>query len=197
MGFDGDYVWEVVRLAWMLIENIDRVPGLSDQQKASMVAQAKCLIAERYFDLFPHYGGLPIIKTTYTGNEGSYEMKRGTVEETVNFMVGLLEDAITSDALVWAWNGNTPETNSTNVGRWTKAGAMALKAKILAFAASPLFNNDKPYYDGSTEAEQQHLVWYGDYQQSRWNAALKACEDFCGIEKKRLLWPPSGNKQDS
>lgn len=184
MGFNGDYVWEVVRLAWMLIENINRVPGLSDQQKASMVAQAKCLIAERYFDLFPHYGGLPIIRQTYTGNEGSYEVKRGTVAETVDFMVGLLNEAIEGDNLVWAWNGNTPETNSTNVGRWTKAGAMALKAKILTFAASPLFNNDKPYYDGSTEAEQQHLVWYGDYQQSRWEDALQACEDFFKELKK-------------
>lgn len=61
---------------------------------------------------------------------------------------------------------------------------MALKAKILTFAASPLFNNDKPYYDGSTEAEQQHLVWYGDYQQSRWEDALQACEDFFKELKK-------------
>lgn len=176
MGYDGDYVWEVVRLAWMLIEKVDDVPGLSDAQKKSMKAQAKCLLAERYFDLFPHYGGLPIITGTYTGNEGSYEVKRGTVDETVKFMVGLLDEA--KDDLVWAWNGDTPETNSTNVGRWTKAGAMALKAKILAFAASPLFNNAQPYYDGSTEAEQQHLVWYGDFQQSRWEDARKACEEF-------------------
>ena len=34
-------VWEAVRGVWMLIENIDNVPGLGEDEKASMVAQAK------------------------------------------------------------------------------------------------------------------------------------------------------------
>lgn len=45
-------VWEAVRGVWMLIENIDNVPGLGEDEKASMVAQAKCILASRYFDVF-------------------------------------------------------------------------------------------------------------------------------------------------
>jgi len=176
MSYSNDNVWEVVRQGWLLIANIDRVPELTDTQKANMVAQTKCIIASRYFDLFMHYGGLPLVDHAYTGTEGNYELPRASLDSTVVFITTLLDEAIPD--LVWAYNGNTTETNATQTGRWTRAGAMALKAKILLFAASPLFNADAPYYDGTTEAEQQHLVWYGNYDASRWNKALTACEDF-------------------
>lgn len=179
ISFTGDNVWQAVRAAWILIENIDKVPDLSEEKKASYVAQAKCLIAARYFDLFSVYGGLPIVDHSYTGNETSYELPRATVEKTVDFMVKMLDEAINSGKLPWMYNGNTTETDAVNnTGRWTEAGAMALKAKILTFAASPLFNADQGYYGGQSEAEQQHLVWYGNYDQARWQTALAACKAF-------------------
>lgn len=51
----------------MLIENIDNVPGLGEDEKVSMVAQAKCILASRYFDVFRHYGGIPLIKVHSVG----------------------------------------------------------------------------------------------------------------------------------
>ena len=177
ISYTNDYVWEAVRQAWLLIENIDKVTGLSESEKANMTAQAKCLIAARYFDLFSVYGGLPLVDHPFTGAEGTYEMPRATVEETVDFMVKLLDEAIPN--LRWAYNGTTTDTDATNnTGRWTAAGAMALKAKILLFSASPLYNSDQGYYGGSTEAEQQHLVWHGNYDAARWQKALQACQDF-------------------
>lgn len=178
ISYTNDNVWPAVRACYLLLENVDNVPDLSEEKKASFKAQAKCLIAARYFDLFSVYGGLPLIKHSYTGTEGTYEIPRASVDSTVIFMTGLLDDAINSKALRWAYDGNTTETDSTNnIGRWTEAGAMALKAKILTYAASPLFNDTKPYYDGMSE-EQKPLVWYGDYSDERWQKALKACQDF-------------------
>jgi len=177
ISYTNDFVWENVRRCWLLIENIENVPGLSEDEKKSMVAQAKCLIATRYFDLYSIYGGLPIITGTYTGTEGSYELKRASAENTANFMVNLLDEAIPN--LRWAYDGNTTETDAdNNTARWTAAGAKALKAKILLFNASPLYNSDQPYYDGTTEAEQDSIVWHGDFKQARWERALAACKDF-------------------
>lgn len=179
LSYKNDNVWKAVRAAWLLIENINNVPGLSEEKKQSFTAQARCLIAARYFDLFAVYGGLPIIDHSYSGTEGSYDMPRATLDSTVTFMVDQLDQAINSGALPWAYNGNTTETDATNnTGRWTKAGAMALKAKILTFAASPIYNAAQGYYGGSSEAEQKHMVWYGDFKQERWEKALKACQDF-------------------
>ena len=33
-----------------MTENIDRVPGMDNAEKTQLVAEAKCLIAARYFD---------------------------------------------------------------------------------------------------------------------------------------------------
>ena len=161
-------VWEAVRGVWMLIENIDNVPGLGEDEKASMVAQAKCILASRYFDVFRHYGGIPLIKGTFSGTDTSYEMPRNSVEETVNYMVQLLDEA----AAVLPWTVETPASES---GRWTRAAALAYKCRILQFAASPLFNSDQPYYPGATG---NPAIWYGGYKPELWDRCLEACEQF-------------------
>ncbi len=187
ISYTHDYVWETVRRCYLLMDNLDKVPGLTDDEKNNMIAQAKCLIASRYFDLYSIYGGLPIIDKTYTGLEGTYEIPRATAEATANFMVKLLDEAI--PYLRWAYNGNTIETDAANnTGRWTAAGAMALKAKILLFNASPLYNNDQPYYDGTTQAEKDSLVWHGGFKQERWERALAACQDFMNANASNGNW---------
>ena len=187
ISYTHDSVWETVRRCYLLMDNIDNVPGLTEDEKNSMVAQAKCLIAARYFDLYSLYGGLPIIDKTFTGLEGTYEIPRATAEATANFMVGLLDEAI--PYLRWAYNGNTIDTDAeNNTGRWTAAGAKALKAKILLFNASPLYNADQGYYGGTTEAEKDSLVWHGGFQQARWERALAACEDFFNSNAANGNW---------
>jgi len=161
-------IWEAVRGVWMLIENIDAVPGLSEEEKQSMVAQAKCILASRYFDVFRHYGGVPLIKATFTGTDATYSMPRNSVEENVDFMVQLLDEA----AAVLPW---TVETPAADAGRWNRAAALAYKCRILQFAASPLFNDVEPYYPGATD---NPAIWYGGYKAELWDRCLKACEEF-------------------
>lgn len=166
-------VWEAVRAGWQLIEHIDNVPGIDDTEKARMKAEAKCLIAARYFDTFRFYGGLPIVKSSFEFDGSNYTIPRGTVEETVDFMVQLLDEAIPS--LEWNYNA---DGKLNDLGRWTQAGAMALKCKVLQFAASPIFNADEPYDGGTHEAEQQKMVWYGNYDKTRWDRFYNACKEF-------------------
>lgn len=160
-------IWEAIHNAYLLMENIGGVPGLSEEEKSSMVAQAKCIVASRYFDVFRHYGGVPIIENTFTGTDASYDIPRSTVEETVNHIVKLLDEA--APVLPWAVNDADTET-----GRWTRAGAMALKCKVLQFAASPLFNDAEAYYPGATDP----TIWYGGYRPELWDQCLKACREF-------------------
>ena len=92
--YNDEKVWEVVRECWILMENIDRVPDLSESEKARMIAEAKCLIAVRYFDMFRHYGGLPLVYASFSGTDASYDYPRATVEKTVEYMIDLLDQAI-------------------------------------------------------------------------------------------------------
>ena len=93
-----------------------------------MIAEAKCLMAVRYFDMFRHYGGLPLLTASFEGNESSYECPRATVEETVNFMIKLLDEAINSGALPWAYgvgddaDGSAPELIASYSKLWSSSG---------------------------------------------------------------------------
>lgn len=171
--FTGEKVWEAVRAGWLLLENIENVPGLDDNEKKRMVAETKCIMAARYFDLFRFFGGLPLVTSSFTGTDSSYELPRATVEETVNFIIKFLDEAAPN--LPWSYEGADAVTNT---GRWTQAGAMGLKCQVLQFAASPLFNDAQGYAGGSSEAETKHLVWYGGYKPELWQQCKKACEEF-------------------
>lgn len=176
--FFGYDVWECVRACYIFLNNVDKSP-LEEAEKTRLKAEAKCLIAERYFDMFRNYGGLPLVKQDYQGTEASYELPRATVEETVKFMTDLLDEAIPD----LPWSLGDDESNWE--GRFTQAGAMGLKAKILCFAASPLFNNSEPYCtEGDQTANTNHQAWYGDYQENRWQAVVDACKAFFDTNAK-------------
>lgn len=164
--------WSGIRHAWLFYENVDRVPDMSAEEKSRMKAEAKILVAIFYANMFRHYGGLPLIDHSLRADELKFPA-RATVQETVDFIIRLLDDAAACPDLPWV----LPEGEQDNwYGRVTKASAMGLKVRVLLFAASPLFNDTKPYYPG--EASDKHLTWYGDRQDSRWQAVADAALAF-------------------
>ena len=181
VSFTNDNVWQIVHQVSLIKENIDRVPNMDPKRKNYIIAQAKALQAFAYSWLLPHYGGLPIIEQTIE-DAGNGVGERATFAETVDAIVRWCDEA--KDDLYWAYNGNDAESSSLQTGRWTKAGVMALKAQVLWLAASPLYNANQSYLGGTSEAETKNLVWYGDFQQSRWERALQAFEDFWEENRK-------------
>ena len=168
-------IWGPVRNCWTFIENINRVPDMEDAEKARLTAEAKILISTYYFSLFRHVGGLPLVNHAYNSTE-KFTAPRATVDSTVIFMTKLLDEAVATPSLPF----NISESEKGQwAGRLTKGAALAFKAKILLFAASPLFNSDAPY---STEEPQdavtKHQVWYGKYKPELWAQCLQACKDF-------------------
>lgn len=189
-------IWTPVRAAWKFIENVDRVPDMGEQEKSRLKAEARLLIATRYFDAFCHFGGLPLIDHAYqTGEyfeggyvsgitgEGDYASGRATVEQTVTFIDNIIQQVIDEPEIPFAISDYLNEG-----GRLTKGGAYALRAKLWLYAASPLFNSDQPYrqYDEvpiipeglGNDVDPLLRVWLGRYDASIWNKCVKACEDF-------------------
>lgn len=151
-----------IRKAYIFLENVDRVPDMTDREKSIRKAEAKMIIAYHYSQMLRYYGGMPWIDHSYLP-EDDMTATRMTVEETVQKIVGLLDEV--AGILPW-------KVNASDEGRMTAAGALALKSRVLQFAASPLFNNEKPFMSG--EAADKHYVWYGNYSETRWQNALDA-----------------------
>lgn len=194
--YTNEYIWENVRHCWILIERINEVPDMSEAEKARIADEARCLMAYAYFIAFRWYGGLPIIRQSFTGSESSYDLPRRSVESTVNFMVELLDQVIANKALPWAYTGAEAQAE---MGHWTLAGAMALKCKVLAFAASPLFNDSQPYYAGAYTVEADSCAWYGGSKPELWTKLKTACADFFSQMNSQghyQLVQPAGTTQE-
>lgn len=157
--------WTTIRYAWMYLENVEKVPDMTAAEKNMRSAEAKVLIALSYFGMLQNVGGVTWLDHAVEVNE-TMEYPRITFAETVNRIVALLDDVIDNSNLPW-------RQSDTDYGRMSKAGAMALKFKVLLFAASPTFNSDTPWHP-----EADEYTCYGNYSADRWQAAVEAGREF-------------------
>ena len=119
------------------------------QQLELFPYEVRFLRAYFYFELFRSYGDVPLVTTTLTNAEAN-TITRTPADEIVKFIVEEIDEIAPYLPVSYV-----TEVNS-EVGRATRGAALALKARTLLYAASPLFN---PTND-----------------QSRWAAAAEACK---------------------
>ena len=181
-GLDSDAggrvsIYETVRKCWQIVENIDRVPDMSDAEKSRLRGEAYTIMASRYFDAFRNFGGLCLAKKAFAVGE-EFTEGRSTAWQTVEFIDSLIQCAINEPGYIW----NVPDAD---IGQWsgrlTRASARALRAKVWMFAASPLFNNKEPYMRYTktpTGLENEEHVWFGKEDPSLWNRCLQYCDEF-------------------
>lgn len=171
-------IYETVRKCWQIIENIDRVPDMSEDEKSRLRGEAYTIMASRYFDAFRNFGGLCLAKKAYAVGE-NFEGGRATAWETVLYIDELIQKAIDEPGFIWNL-ANSDQAQWS--GRLTRASARALRAKLWMFAASPLFNSKEPYmnYTPGKETEFTNIehVWFGKEDPALWDRCLQACEDF-------------------
>ena len=165
--FTSEDSWSGIRKAYLFIENIDRVPDASPDYIRQLKAEAKLIIAIHYSDMYRHYGGLPWIDSSVSPDDDFFK-PRLTAKATLESIITLIDEAITD--LPWKHDDMAKWE-----GRMNKAGAMGLKARMLLFGASPLFNDDVPYLEG--EASTQLLTWFGEKDPQLWIEAREAAKD--------------------
>ncbi|EOR93492.1 putative outer membrane protein [Arcticibacter svalbardensis MN12-7] len=170
-------VYKSIRYCNIFFNKIAEVPesdALVDGKtvKDRMTGEAHFLRAYLYFNLNSVYGGVPILTDVYE-LDGDFNVARNTFKETVEFIVSDLDQAA---ALL-------PNVNSgNNKGRATKGAALALKARVLLYAASDLYNT--PVFSNYANPE---LIGYTDGNRStRWQAAKDAAKAVIDLGAYRL-----------
>ncbi len=155
----------------IFMDNVDKDKEDSPEIVKAMKAEARFLRAFYYFTLFRQYGPVFI-----WGDKASEEdidpttIDRHTVDQNINFIVEELDKAIEDLPLYVNDNG---EDREKYMGRFTKGAAMAVKSRVLIYAASPLYNGCELY-----KGKMKNL--YGDYlfpqtaDPKKWEAAAKA-----------------------
>ena len=179
---NADNVWSkyytAIRDATVFSVNINRVPMAErlpngKSARAAYRSEARFLRAFLYFELIKRYGGVPIIGDSIRQLNDDIQLPRRSFEDCVNYIVSECNDI--KDSL------RTQEmVNSTNYGRVTKGAAMALKAKVLLYAASPLFN-------GGNIAPTNPLTGYTNANNNRWKLAADAAKELMDLGTYSLM----------
>lgn len=130
LGLDrGHLNWGTFRQIQRINYFIDNINGLQDQAAAELLrGEALFLRAQFYSELCRSFGGVPLFDEPSQLGDDFSGIGRSTFEETINFIVKDLDDA--AQLL-------KPKSESV-MGRATKEAAMALKSRMLLFAASDL-----------------------------------------------------------
>ena len=141
---------------WGHIRNVNDVirgvsaSKLSEDQKNQLLGQLYFLRAWRYFMVWKWYGGVPIITEPQPTTPESV-VPRSSTKETLDF---ILEDLNNAADLLEPFTGSRQWLDGENYGRITTGTALAVKARVLAWWCSPLFNraqDPKRYEDAMKE----------------------------------------------
>ncbi len=173
----GKSLWQGIRHCNVFIEKIALENGgpkdLDELTRARWIAEAKAIKAYLNYNLFIHYGPIPIVDEALPISAKGDEVNvyRAPVNEVVDYIVKTLDEAILDLPVLMGLD------KSTEYGRFTKTIAWCVKAKTLVMAASPIFNNNN-YYNGIMDNRGVKLFPNGDIQE-RWEMALAACDSAC------------------
>lgn len=179
----GKPLFNGIRDCNIFLENIDLVRDLPDYEKKRWVAEVKFLKAYYHYYLMRCYGPIPIIDKNLPISAGVAEVQiyREPIDMVVTFITGLMAEAARDLP-------NASEIiEGTEAGRVDKLAALGIRAQVLLFAASPLFNGNTDY--ANMIDNRGTVLFPQTYDANKWKLAAEACKqaiDTCIIQKKAL-----------
>jgi hypothetical protein len=180
-----------IRACNIAISNLSKSPaGFSASLLERLNGESKFMRAYYYQQLVRYYGGVPIIDKPFGLTDTSFLSARNTYEECVNFIVKDLDEAAS------LLNGK-----SMAAGRASRAAALALKSRILLYAASDLYdvNTAKAKSTAHSAFTKPEILGYTSSDRAaRWTKAkdaAKAVLDLPGLGNKLNLTAPAAREE--
>lgn len=165
--YEWNRMYLAIRQANIAIENLPKATFSDVKLKDQLLGEALFLRAYYYQQLVRFYGGVPLISKPY-GLDEDYTIARSTYDDCIKFIVADLDKSAT-----------LLEGKTAVAGRTSKVAALALKSRVLTYAASDLHDGATVKSKVSSLASYPNieLVAYtaGD-RTSRWQAAKAAAK---------------------
>jgi hypothetical protein len=171
----GRPLYQGIRSANIFLEYIDMVQDMTESEIKEWKAQVKFLKAYYHFLLLRQYGPIVIADKPVPLDALSDDLfqKRSKVEDCFNFIIDLMNEAI-------------PDLNeragTNDLGQVDKVAAMAIKARVMLFRASPFLNGNSEYYGDFLDFDGQPFFPI-QYNHEKWkdvidavNEAIALCE---------------------
>ncbi|MHA8053391.1 RagB/SusD family nutrient uptake outer membrane protein [Aquirufa sp. Wall-65K1] len=180
-----------IRACNLALENLKKATTFPAATVNRLNGEAKFMRAYFYHQLVRYYGGVPIIDKSFSLADTEFLSKRNTMKECIEFIVKDCDEA------AGHLNGL-----SLAAGRASRASALALKSRILLYAASDLYDAATAKAKSSAMAaytNPEYLAYVDGSRTERWTRAkdaAKAVLDLPGLGNKLNLTEPA-SKDDA
>ncbi|WP_188505634.1 RagB/SusD family nutrient uptake outer membrane protein [Parapedobacter pyrenivorans] len=163
-------MYTAIRDCNIFLESAHIPRDIDETERLRWISEVTFLKAYYHFFLVQLYGPIVLVRENLPVSASPEEAKvyREPVDECIEYIVELLDEAAAGlpDAL--------PDP-STERGRITKITTLGIKAKALAWAASPLFNGN-PDYAGWVDNRGKQLI-PNTYDATKWERAAIAIRE--------------------
>ena len=175
-----------IRACNLAIENLKKATTFPAATVTRLTGEAKFMRAYFYHQLVRYFGGVPIVDKSFSLADTEFLSKRNTMKECIDFIVKDCDEAST------ALNGL-----SMAAGRATRPAAMALKSRMLIYAASDLYDASTAKSKSAAMAaytNPEFVAYVDGSRADRWTKAkdaAKAVLDLPGFGSKLDLSAPA------
>ena len=181
-----DEFYAGIRYCNIFLENIHKVYNMEDDEKTLWAAEIKALKAHMYFELMRRYGPIVLVPENIATNSVIEDMQqpRSPIDTCVEAIIDLLDEAIK----------DLPPLDQKEKSRsayYALEGAWALKANVLLYAASPIFNGNTMYANFKNRRGEQLVSQ--EYDKEKWHRAALAADSAIQICLRNNRSLVSGN----
>lgn len=166
----GKPMFQAIRDCNTFLDNIDKVPDMTEEDKTRWKGEVTFLKAYYNWILLRMYGPIPIRDKNHPVSASIDEVKvyRESVDSCFNYIVALIDSAaVTLPDVI--------QDPISEMGRVTRPIALAVKARVLMNAASPLFNGNSDY--SSFLDDKGQPFFNQQYDPQKWEKAAQACKE--------------------
>ena len=185
-------MYVVIRNCNIFLENVDHTYNMSEEDRNWWKADVKAVKAYVYFELVRRYGPICLVPQNMPVDlpVKDYQLPRQHVDTCFKEIINLLEESMEY----------VPKHSQriSNYGHTFSLEAVyALKAKVLLYAASPLFNGNAFYSDFKNKNGE--LLFNSTYDRNKWLLAAEAADkaaEMCEDGGRALVLGATGKKTD-
>ncbi|GBU06948.1 starch-binding protein [Bacteroidales bacterium] len=176
--------YEGIRNASTFIHNIDKNVEMTPIEILDNKAQARFLRAYYYWMLLRKYGPIPILDDEGLDHTLAYEAlarPRNTYLECAEFIAS--EMALAAKDLL-------DTRTSREIARATKGAALAVRARVYLYAASPLFNGNSDTWASQLTDHSGRALISAQYNEELWAKAAAAAKEVIDLQVYRIHTAP-------
>ncbi|WP_279038222.1 RagB/SusD family nutrient uptake outer membrane protein [Butyricimonas paravirosa] len=185
-------MYVVIRNCNIFLENVDHTYNMSEEDRNWWKADVKAVKAFIYFELVRRYGPICLVPQNMPVDlpVKDYQLPRQHVDSCFKEIINLLDASM-------EYMPKHSQKVSNYGHTFTLEAVYALKAKVLLYAASPLFNGNAFYSDFRNKNGE--LLFNSTYDRNKWLLAAEAADkaaEMCEEGGRALVSGATGKKTD-